>query len=462
MCFDILLIVSNLLMLNAKINTMKLVRGLFIVLLFSLIVSCDWIKSIIEPEPNNGSTNTSSKGDTLWIHRLPDDSLHILNPGNLYTAFALGENCVYYGAGGGTSTWLASRVYAVNRSDGTLKWVSNELDHFDISSQIVVGDDGTVYVIDFYKLYAIDPADGSSKWVWEVPETVPYPDYPNGIYTYGQIGALSLANNDNLILGSVGFGVYSRTLFCVDKNGLTKWYNVDAVGEGIGSNIVIGKNGNAFYYSRINAVNTLLAVNTETGAIVWKKEFAFIGGVANNIAVDGSGNLLCSFRDSGSNDYYLRIIDAGNGNELWKSDFLSSQHKKLIDPDGNYYHYLDKNVDKYGVYLINPYSNNISLINWGLNLGAIDNQKRVLLTFMDNEDYDKVKLGFFNADASIDWKVYVESIRNLDYLISNDKVIYGVVGEDQLIAIQGDASLASGAWSKLAHDNRNTSNCNKQ
>lgn len=418
-----------------------------------LLVSCEWINDIFSPE----DVSTHEKGDTVWVHQLPDDLKHILNPGNLFTAFALGDNDVYYGAGVNSPT----QIYAVNRKDGTLRWKSNELDHTDISSQIVVGDNGTVYVIDYCKLYAIDPANGSFKWVWEVPETVQHAGYPNGLYTYGQIGALALANNGDLILGSIGSGVYNRVLYCIDKDGNTKWFNIDAVGGSVGTGIVIGKNGNAFYYTNFNPKNDLVAVNIENGAVIWTKEISSYGGVANNIVIDEEGNLICSFADVETNKFHLHVIDAIDGSVLWQSDFISSIQKKLIGPDGYYYHYLDNNVDKYGMYRIAAYSNNFTLTNWGIDMGAIDNQNRLLYSFIDKDDYNKIKLGLFNTDATVDWSLYINSLRKNDYLISNDKIIYGVIGHDQVIAIQGDASLAASGWPKLAHDNRNTSNWSK-
>jgi hypothetical protein len=418
-----------------------------------VFVSCEWINDIFSPE----DISTHEKGDTVWVHQLPDDLKSIRTPGNLFLAFALGENDVYYGAGGYSPT----QIYAVNRKDGTLRWKTNELDHIDLSSQIVVGDDGTVYAIGYFKLYAIDPANGSFKWVWEVPETVPHADYPNGLYTYEQIGALALANNGDLILGSIGSGVYHRALYCINKNGNTKWFNIDAVAGSVGTGIVIGKNGNAFYYTNINAKNVLAAVNIENGAVIWTKEILSCGSSANNIVIDEEGNLVCSFADVETNEYHLHVIDAIDGSVLWQSDFISSTQKKLIGPDGYYYHYLDNNVDKHGVYRIAAYSNNFTLTNWGLYVGAIDNQNRLLYSFTDKDDYNKVKLGIFNTDATVDWSVQINSLRNIDYLISSDKIIYGVVGNNQVIAIQGDASLAASGWPKLAHDNRNTSNWSK-
>lgn len=49
---------------------------------------------------------------------------------------------------------------ALNKENGTVKWHSPDFDHMDISSEIIVGDDGTIYVIGYYTLYAIDPSSG--------------------------------------------------------------------------------------------------------------------------------------------------------------------------------------------------------------------------------------------------------------------------------------------------------------
>ena len=64
---------------------------------------------------------------------------------------------IYFGASGGTVFWKAARIYALNKENGKIKWKSEALDHIALGSQIVVGDDGTLYVIGYYNLYAIDP-----------------------------------------------------------------------------------------------------------------------------------------------------------------------------------------------------------------------------------------------------------------------------------------------------------------
>jgi hypothetical protein len=75
-----------------------------------VFVSCEWINDIFSPE----DISTHEKGDTVWVHQLPDDLKSIRTPGNLFTAFALGENDVYYGAGGNSPTQIYA-VYAKRR-----------------------------------------------------------------------------------------------------------------------------------------------------------------------------------------------------------------------------------------------------------------------------------------------------------------------------------------------------------
>jgi len=144
------------------------------------------------------------------------------------------DGSIYYSASGGQANWESSRIYAINKTDGSLKWKTEPLAIWHLNSNIVVGDDGTIYVLSYTKLYSIDPNTGAFNWVWEVPHTIG--DY----YTYGEVGGLALANNGDLIFKTNGGGSYYRALYCVGSDGQTKWHHF--IGAE-GTPITIGYNG---------------------------------------------------------------------------------------------------------------------------------------------------------------------------------------------------------------------------
>ncbi|MCB0662193.1 MAG: PQQ-binding-like beta-propeller repeat protein, partial [Saprospiraceae bacterium] len=224
----------------------------FIYVLFGLAIwilstGCPQIKDIIDPPPD------TTAGDTLWIHEMVGtDSLFMLH------SLALGHNgYVYYGVGGGTLHWTAARIRALNPDNGNMVWESERMDNIGINSEIMVDDDGTVYALGAYKLYAFDGNTGATKWIWEVPQTLPNPDNPTqDIYTYGTAGQLALTDDGNILTSTSGSGVYSRCIYLINKFGDKVFHNLNANGWGVEGPFAIGKNNMAYYYSRnINSNN---------------------------------------------------------------------------------------------------------------------------------------------------------------------------------------------------------------
>jgi len=84
---------------------------------------------------------------------------------------------------------------------GTAKWICSELDYYTLSTP-VIGADGTIYIGSSYPgvsgsgsgyLFAINPADGTIKWKYELPE----------VYSSPAIGS-----DGTLYIGSYG-GLYA-------------------------------------------------------------------------------------------------------------------------------------------------------------------------------------------------------------------------------------------------------------
>ena len=401
-------------------------------------------------------------GDTLWIHETPvQDSMWINK------SLAIGnDGAIYYAAGGATINWIPARVFAIDPEDGSLKWKTEAIDHMAISSQIVVGDDGTVYVIGYYTLYAFNPDNGATKWTWRVPENLPHPDIPGGtLFTLGQIGALALTDNGDLILGSIGSGVYSRALYCIDKDtGVKKWHQLKLNGVGIESGISIGPDNTAFYYTETDldgngAKDYLLAVNAQNGQLKWATQINSIVAGSNNIAIREDGNLLAAFVPFGENTMYYHIVNSSDGQILWKSTEQAPWHEKWIGPDGTYYGTSN------GIKQVDPNSGALSLVQVG-DFGAITENNRIVMTYAPT---NVSRLGVFYPDGTLDYEVTMNGITGGGTVISGDQVIYSIINEHwagsylptKICAIQGESPLASKGWPKLYHDNRNTSNWRK-
>ncbi|MCB0658253.1 MAG: PQQ-like beta-propeller repeat protein [Saprospiraceae bacterium] len=441
-----------------KATTKKLLYYLGLLFIMASL-HCKIVDDIFDDGPNDpGTTSGLTVGDTLWIHESPvKDSMF------MSSTLAIGKNGdIYYAASGTSYKWVPARIFALKQNDGSLRWMSGELDHSSgISSPIVVGDDGTVYVIGYYTLYAMDPNTGGFKWTWEVPNELPYPDNPDAkFYTKGQIGALALTDDGNLILGSVGSGVYSRAIYGIDKNGNRIYYNNKAVEGGVFSGIYIGKNNMAYYYTNQNGKPALIAVNAATGAIVWTLEISTHLTGINNIAILDNGNLFCAFRKVGESMVTNHIINGSNGSFLWSGTSRSNGNRKWIGPNGQFYEYDN------GINLVNAASGEKSLIV-GCEFGAITENNRLVTAFTDA---DRIrKLGVFLPDGLMDYNVWMTGLTGNDIAISNDYSIYAIVNlhpssylPTEICAIKGESSLAKSGWPRTFHDNRNTSNIDKQ
>ncbi|MBT8189370.1 MAG: hypothetical protein KJO29_02985, partial [Bacteroidia bacterium] len=224
----------------------------FFMLLISLFLifafySCDDIlnNDDTDPDPDPDPIATAV-GDTLWIHSIENQDKYFIN-----SSLAIGQNgYLYYAVSGGTVWWSAAKIIALNQ-EGQIMWESEDTDAIGIHSEIMIGDDGTVYVLGAHRLYAFDPSNGATKWIWEVPTTVPNPDNPQSdIYTYGELNSLALADNGYIMTQTSGSGSYARAIYCINPDGNTVYYNLGASGWGAETGLFIGKNNTCYYYSR--------------------------------------------------------------------------------------------------------------------------------------------------------------------------------------------------------------------
>ncbi len=396
----------------------------------------------------------STVGDTLWMQP-------ILGSDSLFTepTLAIGTNGdLYYAVAGGTLYWTKARIRALNPQQGVMRWESPVLDNIGLNSPILVSDDGTIYAIGKYRLYAINPVTGQFNWIWEVPNELPFPGGPGTIYSYGDIGALSLTDNGNLILGSVGTGVYSRAIYCISPSGVMLWYNMDANNGAIYSGTVVGPGNRIHYFTSMNGQIALVTVDATSGAILWTKPIQSMSSSVNNLALDSDGTIIASFQLTSSDPFRMYRIHPADGSILWQSSHDSNANPKLVGPDGSIFQ-DDNNFSGLVKYIPGQSSGVSFSANIHANLeGTVFTKANQLLTIR-NRDWVST-LHAFSSTGHLDWYVPIGYARENVMALSTQKVVFGV-RSDLVFAIQGDQTMSDKGWPKRYHDIRNTSNVTK-
>jgi outer membrane protein assembly factor BamB len=434
----------------------KFLYAIIAIAFISLSSGCP--KDIFGPGPGPDT------GDTLWVHEVPGvDSLFLVN------SLAVGHNgTLYCAVAGGTVRWTAARVRALDPDNGNMIWESERMDNIGLNSEIMIGDDGTVYAIGNHKLYAFDGSTGFTKWIWEVPQELPNPDNPSqNVYTYGSLAHLALTDDGNILTSTSGSGVYSRSIFLINPFGDKIYHNIKANGWAVETGFAIGKNNMAYYYSRNLTADLpglrLVALNLATGGVAWTLPIDGSYSGDNNIAIMEDGNLLAIFNHSSSPGSKAHIVDAQSGAILWTSSYEVTAGVKLIGPDGTFY-------EQVGPYKFSRNGSRTLATNfthpaWA-NIGAITGNNRLVSAFTDVDNTRK--LGAFNSSGTIDFGTQIDGVEGKKIVIGTDQQIYGIINlhpvsfiPTKIVAIQGNASLATTGWPRPGHDNQNTSNANK-
>jgi hypothetical protein len=185
---------------------------------------------------------------------------------SIYNTPAIGpDGNIYVTGGGGTATWVPARLFCVS-PQGSMLWKSQELDHIEASDP-VIGLDGTIYVVGYYKLYAFNP-DGSLKWEWEAD-----PHY--------QIGGLALGTDGTIYTAHIKTAAYVRRVFAINSDGSLRWSNENEwpsympLGPNTIGALTIGKNGEVYVYCKDYGTTPrehLRALNPDSGAVLWSTE----------------------------------------------------------------------------------------------------------------------------------------------------------------------------------------------
>jgi outer membrane protein assembly factor BamB/subtilisin family serine protease len=210
-------------------------------------------------------------------------------------------------------------------ADGTSRWNHRFGVSLPAANSPAVAADGTVYIkpSDGY-LYALNPADGSERWRYDVHGVASYSSpviAPDGtiyigsedkyLYAINPNGTLKwryLADNDVYTTpaldaaGNIYFGVLnSGRLYSVRPDGTLRWTYTGA-SLGTSSSPALSADGTTVYFGGYDS--KLHAVNTATGAGRWTYR---LGGEirASSPAVDANGVIYI-----GSYDYKLYAINS--------------------------------------------------------------------------------------------------------------------------------------------------------
>jgi outer membrane protein assembly factor BamB/subtilisin family serine protease len=147
-------------------------------------------------------------------------------------------------------------------------------------ASVVIAPDGTLYLgnddeIGGHRLFALNPADGSTKWAFSVP---------NAIYTAAALDAAG-----NIYFGTLGDG----RLYSLTPAGVRRWTYAGA-SLGTSSSPALSPDGGTVYFAGYDGL--LHAVNTTTGGARWTYR---LGDEvrASSPAVDASGTVYIGCYD---------------------------------------------------------------------------------------------------------------------------------------------------------------------
>jgi outer membrane protein assembly factor BamB len=393
-------------------------------------------------------------GEVLWTHDLTGRDSFLTMP-----ALALDEsrNQLYYGKAGGTLYWTAARIVAVNTEDGAQVWESPPLDNIGLNSDIVIGDDGTIYAIGAHRLYAINPLNGQFDWVWEVPEHLTDPDGEGEVYTYGALNELTLADDGSLLLASgAAGGAYHRALFNVSPSGIMNWGSTRAVYGGSLFGLVADASGRCYFmsnpYEKANEGLHLSAADVKTGALLWHTKAYSWGSGLNNIIIDLEGNLIVSIPKGEGEPFHMHRINAQTGTIMSTSLDEASADLKLMGPDGVIYQHQPGEIRRFTSSNLNasPFPGGLSVHMEG----ALINAKNQFVVIHNQGVVSHVNV--YDQSGTLDWSGELANLDTRRLILSSKGVYYGIIVREGVFAMQGESRLASSGWARIGHDNHNT------
>jgi len=416
-------------------NFLKILVLVFLPFLFlTCTTDSDDPADPVDPDPIN-------VGELLWTFNIGVEGKH--SSGDPAIA---ADGTIYITSAGDLVSWKPAKICAIN-PDGTLKWKSGEIDHVG-TGKICVGSDGTIYVVGYTTLYAINPADGSFKWQMQP-------------HAY-QISYLTIGNDGTLFVATVGTGSYRRAVVAITSEGQLKWIKDPAgFGSPYAHHLTVGKDGTLYTYWPIwsdvlgRYVRMIQALDPETGIQIWAtEEMPLDFSDPRGMAIAEDGNIILSI-DKGqiSDSNRLLKINASTGAILWNKEAITGFPS--IAPNGDIL-IFGFNA---GLYCYSPSGderwsagNNLS----GIHGITIDSEGKIYVaggesTYGGNNQC-------FNTDGSLAWATYLEINGAECPAIANDGIIYIIGNGDKLYAVQGDKPLATNGWPRANYNNSNSRN----
>ncbi len=195
---------------------------------------------------------------------------------------------------------IDSFVYAINPSDGSLKWKYQAASGL-AGSGGSLGPDGTFYIGDATSLYAIDTSNGTLKWKFDTGGYVlSSPVVTDKFVYFGSFYVTAIGPGDPS-------GPYDGHVFALDPaTGAVKWSYL--TGGAVGASAAIDDTGTVYIGSYDDY---MYAFDGETGAVKWK--FLTGGHIQSSASVSSTNGLLYF----GSHDGTLYAVNRATGTLAW-------------------------------------------------------------------------------------------------------------------------------------------------
>jgi outer membrane protein assembly factor BamB len=282
---------------------------------------------------NTNSRLTPLKGPSPTA--APTNSWSCIINSEFYCSPVIGQNGTIY-VSSGSENVDNGNVYAIN-PDGTIKW-SYSTSGF-LYGSCAIGKDGTIYVaaiipygeIGTGAVYALNPADGSLKWLF------------TGFPTNGATVASPTIGID----GTIYIASLDNYLYAINPDGTFKWASPSAGNSYYLVCPAIGQDGTIY----AGATDGLRAFNPVDGSIKWG-----IGlGALSSPAIGPDGSIYISDSD---NQQFIKCDQ--DGNIIWQVQmfsytlYLPEVSSPAIDSNGIIY-LANTTIDSTGyIIAINP------------------------------------------------------------------------------------------------------------
>ena len=359
------------------------------------------------------TTTTTFSQSLLWTY---------VTPQIYYSSPSIGDDgTVYIGSSQEIGTSAADAIYAIN-SDGTLKWKYETGVQMSAKGGPTIGGDGTIYCLIWDKnastnhLFAINGSDGSLKWRYnnlgttghnwgEVTPAISSQEViyiPSGgkVYALDTTGDLSwIYTCEATYLSSASIGpsgtIYingNSKVLAIQPDSTLKWeytvdtydYSFSAPALGSQETVYVGRSSG----SDAHDSTYLYALDPADGSLLWRfytgglRAYAnpavdsdgtiYIGTTAKGPAAEeGQCGIFFAINPDGSQKWsYDTSIDLGGAEETAQSDIYSSpaigsDGTIYFSTEGKYIYALNPDgtvKEKYNLYTLSPRSSGCSAI----------------------------------------------------------------------------------------------------